>query len=409
MNVRLFLFDDKVARSWEPFSLTRPVGELLFGSMLLRERAERFCGVRCEGHIVSPNLAGFTEAGAPPVVAGPEGSGNERRLLLSARLVPEGSLPSLPDETATLYLKGKAVGFLIPQGHPGPDPRNVLDGRPLADSAVVDLEGKLLESPWDLMAKNPGRIMKDIPEYVPGYAADDIPGCHIVGDGLVSLGRDVEVEPGCVFDVRTGPIRLSDRVAVRAHTRLEGPLFVGEGSTILGGAISESSVGPICKVRGEVEASVIVGFSNKAHDGFLGHAMVGCWVNLGAFTTNSDLKNNYGEVRIGGPSGRIPTGLMKVGCFLGDHVKTGIGTLLNTGTMVGAGSNLFGGLLPPSYVPPFSWGTGSALTEFRLEKFLEVAERAMGRRDVVLEEPMREMLSRAWDESQPLRKSGAGN
>jgi UDP-N-acetylglucosamine diphosphorylase/glucosamine-1-phosphate N-acetyltransferase len=188
---------------------------------------------------------------------------------------------------------------------------------------------------------------------------------------------------------------------------MEGPVFVGEGTTILGGSISESSIGPACKVRGEVEASIVLGYSNKAHDGFLGHAVVGRWVNLGAFTTNSDLKNNYGEVRVGSKDGGRPTGLMKVGCFLGDHVKTGIGTFLNTGTVVGAGSNLFGGRLPPTYVPAFSWGPGSSLTEFRLDKFLEVAERAMGRRGIALDEGMTALLSRAWEASHRTRKGGA--
>jgi hypothetical protein len=151
---------------------------------------------------------------------------------------------------------------------------------------------------------------------------------------------------------------------------------------------------------------VILGYSNKAHDGFLGHAYLGRWVNLGAFTTNSDLKNNYGPVRVGGAAGPVDTGLLKVGCFLGDHVKTGIGTLLNTGSVVGAGTNLFGGEMPPTWVPPFSWGSGSRLTEFRLDKFLEVAERAMSRRDVALDDEMIHLLTRAWETTRSLRGGG---
>jgi len=261
----------------------------------------------------------------------------------------------------------------------------------------------VLDAPWDLMGRNGQQLSADIPRFFPGYAADKIKGCHIIGDGLLSLGSDVTIEPGSVFDVRNGPIRLSDDVVVKAHTRMEGPAFIGPGSTVLGGSLSEVSVGSVCKVRGEVECSVLLGFSNKAHDGFLGHAYVGRWVNLGAFTTNSDLKNNYGNVRVGGPDGPRDTGLMKVGCFLGDHVKTGIGTLLNTGTTVGAGSNIFGGQMPPTYVPPFSWGSGTNLTEFRLDKLLEIASRAMERRGVHLDAGMTAVLSRAWEESRHLR------
>lgn len=406
MNPRLFLYDDRIAQAWDPFSLTRPVGELLFGAKLLRERAEGFWGARCEGHLCAPGLAGFSEPEAPPAVVDPDETTSDLRLFVLSRFVARDLRPSLPDQPATLFLHGKVVGYVVPPRHPAPTCDLLLEGRPLPGSEPIDLEGLLLGDPWDLMAENSRQLASDIPALFPGYATDEIQGCHILGDGLVSLGRDVEIEPGSVFDVRNGPIRLSDDVVVRAHTRMEGPVYIGPGTTILGGSVSESSIGPVCKVRGEVEASVIVGYSNKAHDGFLGHAVVGRWVNLGAFTTNSDLKNNYGEVRIGSQDGPRPTGLMKVGCFLGDHVKTGIGTLLNTGTIVGAGSNLFGGRLPPAYVPPFSWGTGPSLTEFRLDKFLEVAARAMSRRDVPLDDAMTAMLSRAWHASHRTRKAG---
>lgn len=166
-----------------------------------------------------------------------------------------------------------------------------------------------------------------------------------------------------------------------------------------------SSIGPTCKVRGEVADSILLGYVNKAHDGYLGHALLGRWVNLGAMTTNSDLKNNYGPVTVWTPTGPTDTGLMKVGCFLGDHVKTGIGTILNTGTVVGAGSNLFGGAMPPVMVPAFSWGSGSELTDYRLDKFLESAERAMARRRVVLTEDARALLERAWNDTAEVRRA----
>jgi UDP-N-acetylglucosamine diphosphorylase/glucosamine-1-phosphate N-acetyltransferase len=267
----------------------------------------------------------------------------------------------------------------------------------------MDLAGRTLDAPWDLMNLNGEQLRRDIPRFFPGYAAEALPGCHILGDGLLSLASDVTVEPQCVFDLSDGPVRLAEGVRVRAHTRLAGPAFVGRESVLLGGVFSETTIGPVSRARGEIECSVILGYSNKAHDGFLGHAYLGKWVNLGAFTTNSDLKNNYGEVRVVGPDGPRPSGLMKVGCFLGDHVKTGIGTLLNTGTVVGAGSNIFGGAMPPNYVPPFSWGSGQDLTEFRLDRFLEVAEKAMARRGVALESGMKQVLRSAWERTRAER------
>src|SRR5206468_12682227 len=148
--------------------------------------------------------------------------------------------------------------------------------------------------------------------------------------------------------------------------------------------------------RGEFAESVCLGWVNKAHDGHIGHAYLGAWVNLGAETTNSDLKNNYGTVRLWTPAGERDTGEVKLGCFLGDHVKTGIGLLLNTGTVIGAGSNIYGSAMPPRYVPPFSWGTGDDLSAYRQDRFLEVAERAMARRKVTLGEGARAQLHAAW-------------
>ena len=291
----------------------------------------------------------------------------------------------------------------MPPGVDSPPPEFFLEPQPLRGSNTILLEGELLDGPWDFMARNGHRLREDIPHLFLEGGIRDLPGSHIIGEGLLSLGREVEVEPGSVFDLREGPIRLSDGVRVCCHTRLAGPAFVGPGTTVLGGVLSEVSLGPVCKVRGEVESTVVLGYTNKAHDGFLGHAYLGRWVNLGALTTNSDLKNNYGLIRVAGPDGPRETGLMKAGCFLGDHVKTGIGTLLNTGTVVGTGSNLFGDRMPPTWVPPFSWGSGEDLTEYRLEKFLEVAATVMERRGVRLTEGSISVLRRAWEDSRAQR------
>jgi UDP-N-acetylglucosamine diphosphorylase/glucosamine-1-phosphate N-acetyltransferase len=212
----------------------------------------------------------------------------------------------------------------------------------------------------------------------------------------VILGEGATVEPGVVFDASAGPVWLDAGSHVRAFSRVAGPVYLGRGSTILGGTVEQSSIGPVCKIRGEFAESVALGWVNKAHDGHIGHAYLGAWVNLGAGTTNSDLKNNYSSVRLWTPDGEADTGEMKLGCFLGDHVKTGIGLLLNTGTVIGAGSNLYGAAMPPKHVPPFSWGTGEDLTAYRVDRFLQVAERAMERRKVTLPEGARRQLEGAW-------------
>lgn len=406
MNPKLFLFDDARALSFLPFSLSRPVGELLFGAFLLRERAEGFWGTPCLGHLAGAELRTFSEPGAPPVVEAGEVNAQETRILQLSRAALWGHPPFPTQDPVTFFLGESVVGWALPHGVSLPDPGLLRYPEPLPDSMRVEVEGRLLDAPWELMHQNGDQLRADIPRFFPGYAAEEIPGCHVLGEGLLSLGSRVSIEPGSVFDLREGPIRLEDGVTIRSHTRLAGPAFVGRDTTLLGGVISESSLGPVCKIRGEVECTVVLGFTNKAHDGFLGHAYLGRWVNLGAFTTNSDLKNNYGPVRVGGPQGPVDTGHMKVGCFLGDHVKTGIGTLLNTGTVVGLGSNLFGSAMPPTYVPPFSWGSGKDLVEYRLDKFLEVARTAMGRRGMALEEGSEEVLRVAWERSKGERRFG---
>jgi UDP-N-acetylglucosamine diphosphorylase/glucosamine-1-phosphate N-acetyltransferase len=426
MDFRLFLFDDARARAWQPFRLTRPVGELRFGCMTLRERSERATGFRAVAYLGCEDLEGFEEPGSPPIAfpgdPSSEESGSHGRIVLCSRAVLEkGSLSGLllreaetwekdgapvaasSTRRVALVVAGQRVGWLVPPGHPLPDEAILED--PAQDSCEeLDMAGTVLDWPWSLVAANAQRIAADVSTMQRGSSLFGLTDVRILGDHQLSLGQEAYVEPGVVLDVRAGPIRLDAKVYVQAPARLTGPLHVGEGTVIFGGSVGTSSIGPICKVRGEIDSSVIGGYSNKAHDGYLGHALLGGWVNLGALTTNSDLKNNYSPVRVRLADQEMATDLLKVGCFLGDHVKTGIGTLLPTGGVVGAGSNVFGGRMLPRYVPPFSWGAGDELVEFRLEQFLEVAETAMGRRKVELTPPAKELLKRAWERSRSERQ-----
>jgi UDP-N-acetylglucosamine diphosphorylase / glucose-1-phosphate thymidylyltransferase / UDP-N-acetylgalactosamine diphosphorylase / glucosamine-1-phosphate N-acetyltransferase / galactosamine-1-phosphate N-acetyltransferase len=397
-DTALYLFDDSVARSWQPFTLTRPAGELLLGAFTARARAESMFRLPCAGHIAAPHLRGFQEPGAPPVVAHGDVATDRDRIFLSSRVIPDwGQAPDLPRHAAPIRTAGQVVGWHAPAGSPGPDP-GWFSAPEAGDGVAVELPGRVLDRVWALVALNAEQIRKDFAAAGVG-SADQARDFHCIGyqPGMLRTGSKVTIEAGAVLDFSHGPIWLEDGVTVRAFTRLAGPAWVGPGSTLLGGSFTAVSIGPVCKVHGEVEETVVLGYSNKAHDGFLGHAYLGRWVNLGAMTTNSDLKNNYGTIRIWTPEGDVDTGLTKLGCLLGDHVKTGIGSLLNTGTVVGAGSNLFGSEMPPKHVPPFSWGSGSELVAFDRDRFLALAQTVMKRRDLELPDGMRAMLSRAWD------------
>jgi len=402
---RLFLFDDGRARRWAPFTLTRPAGELLYGCMPLRERIERAFGVPCQGHVTRRALGGFDEPGAAPAVTLDAIGTSGLRVFISSRAALDLESTRVPDEERRITVGGRPAGWVLPDGEPLPSELWIRDPDAApARGTPLELPGELLGHPWDLVARNPDRIAQDIANLWPG---DDAPSDVVrVGDGAVSLGDGAEIEPGVYVDTREGPVRLAEGARVEGPARLTGPLFIGPGTRILGGSVGASTFGPTCIVRGEVAESLFLGFVNKAHDGYIGHGLLGRWVNLGAFTTNSDLKNNYRPVSVWTPDGPRDTGMLKVGCFLGDHVKTGIGTVLNTGTVIGAGSNVYGGLMPPTVVPPFSWGAGPDLRDHERDKFLATAERAMARREQELTPGVRSILEEAWRATAGRRAEG---
>ena len=398
VELTLYLFDDGAARRWEPFALTRPIGELLLGAHTFRARAELLFGARCAGHVSAEHLLGFDEPYAARVVAAHSIGKDRPRLFLSSRAVLDWDVRIDARERATLLsTDGDVVGLFLPAG--APTPAEDWFVAPAVDGGHVQhVSGRVLRWPWNLVAENAAQVVRD---YERGHSAEAepaVPRFDAIGysAGALRVGDNVTIEPNVVLDFSHGPIWLDDGVTVRSFTRLAGPAYVGPGSTLLGGPYEAISIGPVCRVHGEVEESIVLGYSNKAHAGFLGHAYLGRWVNLGAMTTNSDLKNNYGTIRMWTPDGETDTGLIKLGCLIGDHVKTGIGALLNTGTVIGAGSNLYGTDMPPKYVPPFSWGSGAELVPYDPEKFLDVTQTVMKRREVALSADMTRVLRAAW-------------
>jgi UDP-N-acetylglucosamine diphosphorylase/glucosamine-1-phosphate N-acetyltransferase len=389
----LVLFDDALARDWMPFTLTRPAGELLFGALRLRERTERITDAACIGHVTHADLIGFDETAAPPVINLATLPTTRARLFLSSRAVIDWDVDLNFEGETTLLVGEDVVGWLATEGEPAPSEEQLLNPQPNGGAALA-IPGKVLTHPWDLIYLNGEQILDDVAYMIEDVYSSEIDedGVYVIGEHPVVRVGDVAVEPGVIFDATEGPIWLEDGVTVRAFSRVAGPMYVGRNTTLLGGPFAGCSIGAHCKVHGEVEESIILGYSNKAHDGFLGHAYLGMWVNLGAMTTNSDLKNNYSNVRIWTPRGDVDTQQMKLGALIGDYVKTAIGTLLNTGTVIGAGANVFGGM-PPKYVPPFSWGTDG---EYAFDKFIQTAAVAMQRRAVPLNASQRDMLARAF-------------
>jgi UDP-N-acetylglucosamine diphosphorylase/glucosamine-1-phosphate N-acetyltransferase len=195
--------------------------------------------------------------------------------------------------------------------------------------------------------------------------------------------------------VSDGPILVRRGSTISAFTRITGPCYIGENTIIAGDRITKCSIGEVSKIRGEISSSIVLGHSNKGHTGFVGHSYIGRWVNLGAGTTTSNLKNTYGVIGLLTSGGRRETRMQYLGSLVGDHAKTGIGTMLNTGTLIGAGANVFGTSMPSKYVPPFAWGNSTPHGVYAVDRFLAVAERVMARRHVDLSPGMRQQLERA--------------
>ncbi len=398
--MNLYVFDDHIADGWRPFALTRPCGDLRFGDRLLRQRLERFANQSATASLSRDWLGQFHEPGSAPVLSRSSAPAIGDRLFLCSRFVPtDDSTWETPATKgpALLLVGDEVVGAWLPDGVEPPDAAWFSDPAGIPGFGEQQANGSLLRNVWDLVSGNPERLAHDLSALQTSSLPDDV---HLLGSGPVSLGADVGIEPGALFDTRNGGIRLDGGVEVRAGARLAGPLHAGAGSRLLGGPLGAVSAGPRCYLRGEIEETVVLGYANKAHDGFLGHAYLGSWVNLGAMTTNSDLKNNYGPVRLGDPNGELETGLIKLGCLIGDHVKTAIGTMLNTGTVVGSGANLFGDARPPKWVRPYSWGHSPGAPVYEQGAFVETALLVMKRRHIESDDRTRAWLAACWEESQ---------
>jgi len=358
--------------AWAPFTGVRPLSELSAGVWKIRERWE--AGLDAEtSAILGRHVEGFHEGDKPPVRAEPAVTGPA--VVAAAWFAPTGAPIILAPGTRRLAHQGVTVGWVVRPGERWEAPHDA--------GEALEVDGLLLRGCFDLLTALERFLAADCLGFAAG-TVDPVPtGSIVLGDPALVLCRGAQVEPGVVFDTRPGAIVLESGVEVRHGTRLEGPLFAGERTRLLGEHLRASAFGPRCSVKGEVSTTVMLGYANKSHDGFVGHSVLGHWVNLGAGTTTSNLKNTYGEVALEVEGHRLPTGRQLLGSLIGDHAKTAIGTLLPTGTVVGAGANVFGPSALPKHVRPFAWGSdGRELMSE--EGFLRVAERVLPRRQVTL-------------------------
>jgi UDP-N-acetylglucosamine diphosphorylase / glucose-1-phosphate thymidylyltransferase / UDP-N-acetylgalactosamine diphosphorylase / glucosamine-1-phosphate N-acetyltransferase / galactosamine-1-phosphate N-acetyltransferase len=266
---------------------------------------------------------------------------------------------------------------------------------------VVELSCVILKHPWDLIAQNRTMLFHDAACFFESENSNctDFPGVHVSSPENIFIGRNVRISPGVVLDADDGPVIIADDAVILPNAVIIGPAYVGVGSRIKTAAklYQGSSIGPFCKVGGELEDSIFHSYSNKQHEGFVGHSYFAPWTNLGADTNTSDLKNNYSEIRVTLEGKEYRTGRMFIGTIMADHSKCGINTMFNTGTTVGVGCNIYGADFPPKYIPSFSWGGAGGLVEHDFDRFLLTAETVMERRGVSLRTAERTVYRSAFD------------
>lgn len=390
---QFYLYDDARARAFEPFALSRPVGELRAGALLIRQRWEQLLGLGCGGFLGALHLADFEEFDAPRAVA--DGSLPAGALVVNARCVP--ALGGATGAADLLACDGAVAAVRLT--HAVPTARfadGTLDLEDLSDNGWerTVVHGRWLDAPWDLLRHLAAMLSEDIATLGTRLETVATPHITVLGDHPVFVEAGAHVEPLVVIDASAGPVLVSRRASVAAFTRLVGPCYIAPDAQVLGGKVTTCAIGEHSRVHGEVSTTIFLGHANKGHDGFVGHSILGRWVNLGAATVTSNLKNTYGAVQLWTPAGTVTTGLQFLGTLFGDHAKTAIGTRLTTGSVIGTGANVVASGLTPKVVPPFLWGEGSAL--YDPDRFVTVAERVMARRAVTLGDGGRRHLQRIF-------------
>lgn len=386
------LFDGPARNALLPFTFTRPVADILVGIMTIRQKWELHLGS------TTTTLTEEYLSDKYPMV---ELEGN---VMINASFLPNAILAELVsnlEPNQAIFKKDEIIAFYTSENQEEVD-FDTYEIIEYNDDCIT------IENTWDIFSKNDVAIREDfelltqdrrsqpIPKSVNVIAPENVfieEGAKLeyvtlnASSGPIYIGRDAEIMEGSVI---RGPFALCDNAQVKMASKIYGA----------------TTVGPYSRVGGEVKNVVIFAYSNKGHDGFLGDSVLGEWCNIGADSNNSNLKNNYEEVRLWSyqTEGFAKTGLQFCGLMMGDHSKCGINTMFNTGTVVGVGANIFGSGFPRNFVPSFSWGGASGFTTYLTKKAFETAKLVMARRDIVFDEKEAAILEHVFEITKKYRK-----
>ena len=375
--MKIQLVDGKHRSHLLPLTYTRPVAELRCGIITIAEKYTK------RGHEIGYGTEAYLNVKYPSI---------EAEVLVSGSVCPTDAFLEA--------VAGLSSGQALIQG----DELLAFKGEKWEDepSEIIPFSGalNLITRPWDIWSKNASELNLDFELLTKDRFSAPIDATNTV------IGDKVFLEEGAkatasILNATSGPIYLAKNAEIMEGCIVRGGLALGESSALKMGAkiYGATTLGPHCKVGGEVNNSVIIGYSNKGHDGFLGNSALGEWCNLGADTNNSNLKNNYDEVKAWSyVDGRFAkTGQQFCGLIMGDHSKSGINTMFNTGSVVGVFANIYDAGFPPKFIPSFSWGGKSGFVKNEFKKAIEVAKTVMGRRNVVLDKKTLEIYKQIHD------------
>ncbi|GAB7257706.1 GlmU family protein [Polaribacter sp. OB-PA-B3] len=385
------LFDSDARQSLLPFTYTRPVADIRIGILTIREKWEKHLGLT-----TTTITEEYLEEKFPMVEM-------EKNILINASFCPTESLVEKIknlSENEAIFKGDNVIAFYTTDSQEEVDFEQYMQ---------IDFNEDVIhvKNTWDIFTLNGEAIKQDFKLITEGKTSAPIP------EGVQVLNKDnIFIEEGAkvifaTLNASEGPIYIGKDALIMESSNIRGPFAMCNNAVVKMGAkiYKDTTIGPFSKIGGEVSNSVIFGYSSKGHDGYLGNSVLGEWCNLGADTNNSNLKNNYAEVKLWSyESGRFAkTGLQFCGLMMGDHSKCGINTMFNTGTVVGVSANLFGSGFPRNFVPSFSWGGAAGFTTFQMKKVYEVVTAVMKRRSLVFDEKDQKILDHIFEETKQYR------
>ena len=386
------LFDGSVRNQLLPFTYTRPVADIRVGILTIREKWEKMLGFTTSTITEDYLIDKF------PMIE------MEQNIFINASILPTENLVNIIknlSENKALFIDDEPLAFFAKE-----DEEVDFETFDVLEYSYDDI--LRIENTWDIFKLNGEAIKRDFELLTNDRESQPIPEMTVAFNKDQIFIEDGAVLPLCSLNANDGPIYIGKDSEIMEGSMIRGPFALCENATVKMSAkiYGATTIGPHSKVGGEVNNCVIFGYSNKGHDGFLGNSVLGEWCNLGADTNNSNLKNNYAEVRLWDyeTEGFARIGLQFCGLMMGDHSKCGINTMFNTGTVVGVSANIFGSGFPRNFIPSFSWGGSAGMITFKTNKAFEVAEVVMSRRDIAFTENDVKILEHVFEETKRWRR-----